>query len=261
MFLSGGCLFSKGQMLQTINHSLFKSVFMKKCLYLSLVLFLAGTGNMAAQPNIVVNPDSLYASTPSTEFEIDLLSQITNLTSGTVTIRWTRVIEQKPPEWTVNFCDKNLCYLEVVSSRTFELNNGESGMLKPIFYPNEVPGTGVLRLYLQSETPGVTWADTIVYVAVATGVSGTVNIEQVTDVAVFPNPVTDILNVVTADANLQGQWRITDTAGKVWRCSTAGVSAIAGQIPVAQLPAGLYFLNIATPDGRHATAKRFTVQR
>lgn len=134
-------------------------------------------------------------------------------------------------------------------------------MLKPIFYPSEMPGTGVLRLYLQSETPGVTWADTIVYVAVATGVSGTVNVEQVTNVSVFPNPANDMLNVVTADANLQGQWRITDSAGKVWNLSASANSAVAGQIPVANLPAGFYLLDVLGSDGRQIATKRFAVQR
>ncbi|MBL7797180.1 MAG: T9SS type A sorting domain-containing protein [Saprospiraceae bacterium] len=234
---------------------------MKKIIYLFLIVLLTNTGNLTAQPNIVVSPDSLYASLPATEFEIDLLAQISNFTGGTILIRWTRVIEQKPQEWTVNFCDKNLCYLEVVSTRTFDMNNGESGMLKPIFYPNEVPGTGVLRLYLQSETPGVTWADTIVYVAVATGVSGTVNIEQVTNVSVFPNPANDMLNVVTADTNLRGQWRIMDAAGKVWNRSDSANSPIAGQIPVANLPVGFYLLDVLNSDGRHIGAKRFGVQR
>jgi hypothetical protein len=100
-----------------------------------------------------------------------------------------------------------------------------------------------------------------VYVGVAADPTGTIETELVRNVSVFPNPATEVLNVVTADANLQGRWRITDAAGKVWGCSNSATTTIAGQIPVAQLPAGLYFLNIATPDGRHATAKRFTVQR
>ena len=104
----------------------------------------------------------------------------------------------------------------IVESKTFELSNGESGLLKPIFYPNEVPGMGVFRLYLQSETPGVVWADTAVFVGVATGEVGTVEAELMRTVSVFPNPATDALHVVTADAQLQGQWRITDSAGKVW---------------------------------------------
>lgn len=234
---------------------------MKKCLYLLLVLIIASADGLYAQANLVVNPDSVYVSLPATEFEIDLLSQIFNNSGSTVTIRWTRVVEQKPQEWDVNFCDKNLCYLGIVASKTFELMNGDSGLLKPIFYPNEVPGMGVFRLYLQSETPGVTWADTTVYVAVATGVSGTVNIEHVTNVSVFPNPANDMLNVVTADANLLGQWRITDTAGKVWNRSDSANSPIAGQISVANLPTGFYLLDALTSDGRHIATKRFVVQR
>lgn len=234
---------------------------MKKCLYLLLVLLIAIGDELRAQVNIVVNPDSVYVELPATEFEIELLSQITNNTGSTVTIRWTRVVEQMPQEWDVNFCDKNLCYLGFVESKTFELNNGESGMLKPIFYPNEVPGMGVFRLYLQSETPGIVWADTAVFVGVATGEVGTVEAELVRTVSVFPNPANDVLNVATADAQLQGQWRITDAAGKMWGCSSQGANAIAGQIPVAHFPSGLYLLNVLTPDGKHAIAKRFAVQR
>lgn len=234
---------------------------MKKCFYLLLVLFIAIVDEMRAQVNIVVNPDSVYVELPATEFEIDLPSQITNNTFGTVTIRWTRVVEQKPQEWDVNFCDKNLCYLGIVATKTFDLSNGESGLLKPIFYPKEVPGMGVFRLYLQSETPGVAWADTAVFVGVATGEVGTVEAELVRSVSIFPNPATDMLNVVTADANLQGQWRITDSAGKAWCFSGQDAGPIAGQIPVAHLPSGLYLLNVLTPDGKHAIAKRFAVHR
>lgn len=235
---------------------------MKQILYLFITMALFSNAlPTTAQVNIVVAPDSVHVTVPVEEFEIELISQITNNAGGPVTIRWTRVVEQKPQEWDVNFCDKNLCYLGIVESKTFDLANAESGLLKPIFYPNEVPGTGVFRLYLQSETPGVTWADTAVYIGVAADPTGTIETELVRDVSVFPNPASDVLNVVTADANLQGRWRITDAAGKVWGYSNPATTTIAGQIPVAQIPAGIYFLHVMTPDGRHAAAKRFTVQR
>lgn len=229
-------------------------------LFIAMTLF-SKAFSVAAQVNIVVSPDSVYVTVPVEEFEIELPSQITNNSGSPVTIRWTRVVEQKPQEWDVNFCDKNLCYLGIVESKTFDLTNGESGLLKPIFYPNEVTGTGVFRLYLQSETPGVMWADTAVYVGVAADPTSTIEAELVRNVAVYPNPASDVLNVVAADANLQGRWRITDATGKVWGCSNPATTAIAGQISVAQLPAGIYFFHVMTPDGRYATAKRFTVQR
>lgn len=57
-----------------------------------------------------------------------------------------------------------------------------------------------MRLYLASETPGVMWTDTAVYVAVATELLGAVEAELVRDVSVYPSPASEVLNVVTADA-------------------------------------------------------------
>ncbi|MFN0216519.1 MAG: T9SS type A sorting domain-containing protein [Saprospiraceae bacterium] len=234
---------------------------MKNLFYLIASMTLLFTQAITAQVNIVVTPDSVYQELPAIESEIALPSHITNNSGGPVTIRWTRVIEQVTAGWDYAFCDKNLCYLGIVSTKTFDLADGEEGLLKPIFYPFEIAGMGVMRLYYLSETPGVSWADTAVYVAVGTELVGTAEVELVRDVAVFPNPTNDVLNIVTADANLQGQWRITDATGKIWCHSKIGTTPIAGQISIVELPVGLYFLNVLTPDGKHAVAKRFVVQR
>lgn len=234
---------------------------MKKILYLLFGAMFLSAHSLTAQANIIVAPDSVFVSLPATETEISLPSHITNNTGGAVTIRWTRVVEQKPQGWDYAFCDKNLCYLGVVGTQTFDLANGEEGALKPVFYPFDIAGIGVMRVYYVSETPGVVWADTAVYVAEATETSGTIEAKLVRDIAVFPSPAQEVLNVVTADANLQGQWRITDATGKVWSGSNGMATRIAGQIPVSELPGGIYFLNVLTPDRRHAAAKRFVVQR
>ncbi|MBP6810747.1 MAG: T9SS type A sorting domain-containing protein [Saprospiraceae bacterium] len=234
---------------------------MKNLFYFLLVMVLFFTTSLAAQVNIVVTPDSVYKELPAIESEISLPSHITNNSGSSVTIRWTRVLEQVPQDWSYAFCDKNVCWFGGVSSKTFELASGETGPLKPIFYPNEIVGTGVMRIYYISETPGIVWADTAVYVAVATGQVSTVEAVLVRDVAVFPSPASHVLNIVTADANLQGQWQVTDATGKMWIHSNSDTNLIAGQIPVAQLPCGIYFLNVLTPDGRHAIAKQFVILR
>ncbi len=234
---------------------------MKKIFYLFLCAMISTAQTLTAQVNIVVAPDSVFVSLPATEHEINLPSYMTNNTGSTVIIRWTRVVEQKPQGWEHAFCDKNLCYFGSVGSKTFELTDGESGLLKPIFYPYGIAGIGVMRLYYNSETPGISWADTAVYVAEATELLGAVEAKLVRDVAVFPSPAQEVLNVVTADSNLQGQWRITDATGKIWKHSDPKSTTIAGQISVVQLPVGLYFLNVLTLDGRHSIAKRFVVQR
>lgn len=233
---------------------------MKKNFCLSLCLLAFASCPLMAQVNLVVAPDSVYAQLPPTEQEIPLPSYITNNTGGPVTIRWTRVVEQETFGWDHAFCDKNLCYFGTVSSKTFNLDNGEKGVLKPIFYPFGLAGMGVMRLYYNSETPGVVWSDTAVYVAVATELTGTVEVERVRDVSVFPNPANDVLSVVTAQADIRGQWTITDVAGKVWATSVRS-GLIAGQIPIAQLPKGAYLLNVLTADNQPVVTKRFVVQR
>lgn len=234
---------------------------MKKILHLLCGTMLSTALSLNAQVNIVVSPDSVYKEDYATEPEIAPPSYITNNSGSTVTIRWTRVVEQESQGWDHAFCDKNLCYLGTVGTKTFELINREEGLLKPIFYPHEITGIGVMRLYYASETSGVSWSDTAVYVAVATELVGSVEAELVRDIAIFPSPASDMLTVVTSDANLQGQWSITDPAGKVWCHSKIGTTYIAGQISITELPVGLYCLHVLTLDGRHATVKRFVVQR
>jgi hypothetical protein len=234
---------------------------MKKIHFLILGAMLSIVPSMTAQVNIVVAPDSVFVSLPAIEPEINLPSYITNNSGSTVTIRWTRVVEQEPQGWDHAFCDKNLCYFGTVSSKTFELVDGEIGVLKPVFYPFEIAGVGVMRLYYISETPGVMWADTAVYVAEAYELVGTAEAKLVKDIAVFPSPAQEVLHVVTANATLKGKWRITDALGKIWKYSDHENSTIAGQISVAQLPPGIYFLNVMDPDGRLAVSKRFVVHR
>ena len=234
---------------------------MKKIFYLLFGAMLSTAQSLPAQVGINIAHDSLQVSLPVDEPEINFPSSITNQSGGTVTIRWTRVIEQIPPGWNTAFCDKNLCWLGSVSTQTFDLENGEDGLLKPIFEPNEIVGTGIVRLYYNSETQGVTWADTAVYVGIATELVSTFAVERVRDIIVFPNPAQEVLHVVAANANLQGGWRITDATGKVWKCTGATYSAIPGQIPLEQLPSGIYFFQVNTSNGHHLATKRFIIQR
>ena len=233
---------------------------MKKFYLFSLTLFLSAK-MLVAQVNIALDTDSVHVSAAASQVDIPLPSHITNNTSSPVIIRWTRVVEQRPSGWDNAFCDKNLCYLSGISSKTFELASGEEGLLKPIFYPFNVEGVGVMRLYYISETPGVVWADTAVYVAVATGAVGSVEAELVRDVSVFPNPASDMLYMVSANTEQKGQWAISDILGKVWMRSGEGAEVLPTQISVSQLPAGFYSLNVNMLGGDHHITKPFIVKR
>ncbi|MEK7254162.1 MAG: reprolysin-like metallopeptidase [Bacteroidota bacterium] len=88
--------------------------------------------------------------------------------------------------------------------------------------------------------------------------SGTDEESLENQVSVFPNPASDVLNVVfknalTADAELF----VTDVQGKLLKKQTLSSEEQVVQIATGEFAAGLYFLNVRTDEG--VFAKRFVV--
>lgn len=62
-------------------------------------------------------------------------------------------------------------------------------------------------------------------------------------IQVFPNPVTDKVNI---RANLQGSWAFSllDLAGKVWKKGIIDFDHGVGILPISEAGSGLYFLQL-----------------
>ncbi|MFN4254420.1 MAG: T9SS type A sorting domain-containing protein [Saprospiraceae bacterium] len=210
------------------------------------LLVATATLRLAAQ-NIYVLKDSLHKVVPVSQNEIEMKTYLVNNSGSEVTIKWTRTLEQLPTGWTTNFCDNNACYLGTVSTKQFNLMNGDSGLLKPLFYPNGVAGTIVYRVALESVTPGITYTGSVVYVAVAEQSTGTAAVELVKDLAVFPNPTSEVLNVVFADANFSGTLQISDSGGRILLTQTN--ASATSTVNIAALPAGFYTLTAISKEG------------
>lgn len=209
--------------------------------------------------DINIDPDSLYKEAPASEFEFSMLAHVWNNGNQNVTLRWDRNIEQIPNGWTTNFCDKNVCYSNFVSTEQFDLYaNGDSSILKPIFRPNETPGTCIYRITLNSLTPGIVYSETVVFLAVATVVNGAVEVLSAKDVAIFPNPVAEMLTVAIADAGFKGSWTVTNPEGQV--LINRQDAPATGELDISNLSAGLYFLNIRTEEGQFVTTRKFFVR-
>jgi len=217
---------------------------MKK-LFLFLLVATA-TLRLAAQ-NIYVLHDSLYKAVPVSQGNVDMKNFMVNHSGSELTIKWTRTLEQLPVGWTTNFCDNTICYLGTVGTRQFKLMDGDSGLLKPIFTFNGVVGTAVFRVALECLTPGITYTESIVYVAVAEQSSGTADVEVVKDLAVFPNPTSEVLNVVFADADFSGTLQIADSGGRV--LLTQPNATATSRVNIAELPPGIYTLTAVSPKG------------
>ncbi len=209
--------------------------------------------------DINIDPDSLYKEAPASEFEFSMLAHVWNNGNQNVTLRWDRNIEQIPNGWTTNFCDKNLCYSSFVATEEFDLfANGDSSLLKPLFRPDGKPGTCIYRITLTSITPGIEYTESVVFVAVATGVSAAAEVLSARDVALYPNPATDELTVAVADAHFKGNWLVTNTAGQAML--TRPDAPTTGQMDVSGLTEGLYFLHLQTEEGQTVVTKKFIIQ-
>ncbi len=230
---------------------------MKKFLFTLCTLALAAMPLWAQ--DIAIDDDSLYTEADVSEFEMYALTHVRNNGSEDVTLKWERNIEQLPEGWTTNFCDKNLCYANFVTTAEFDLlaNDGE-GLLKPLFRPNGKPGTCIYHITLTSLTAGIDYTESVVFVAVATGVSSSAEVLSAKDVAIFPNPAMDELTVAVADTHFKGDWLVTNTAGQA--VLTRRNAPTSGQMDVSGLSEGLYFLHLQTEEGQTVVTKKFIIQ-
>lgn len=228
--------------------------------FFTAAFFVAFLGlQSSAQTGLLLKYDTVTNQALDTLNFVDMYNYIINETGSTVTMRWTRTLEQPWPfGWITNFCDFNLCYLAQVTTADFDFEDGDTSLLKPVIYPYGNIGTGVYRIKLESLTPSVPYLVNIVYTLTVTSATGTVEVEEARDLALFPNPAGDVLNVVFADPDFRGALRVIDATGREVLSQNAATAN--EQLGVADLPPGLYVLQAWTADGKLSVSKNFSKQ-
>lgn len=210
--------------------------------------------------NLHVKHDTMFGEFRVLENFIEHKNHIINSGAQTVKIRWTRTVVDITPDWETNFCDKNVCFLGTVSTRTFDLFPADTGLLKPIFYSQGIEGCIVYRLDLVSETPGIDYQKSLLFLARTTNgcqVLGAEDVEEVKDFAVYPNPAAiGILNVAFVDANFKGKLDIVDAQGRVV-FQKNDANAIE-RLDISKLPSGSYSVRVIELSGRLTGVRRFT---
>lgn len=229
---------------------------MKKLAILLTVLFSCAFAS--GQDEISVNPDTAYAEADATAAEIEAASSIYNGSGFELDVYWQRDTTSLPPGWEVDFCEKNGCFPASAQDTIFSVFVKESAPLSAVFYPNNVPGTGWMRVRLYSGSSGLHFEKKAVFIATANGGTATGEEEIATGIALFPNPAGRELTVVAADANFKGSWTVCNAAGQTVLSRADAPSS--GHLDVSTLSAGLYILNVRTKDGRLVAAKKFSVQ-
>ncbi len=231
---------------------------MKKLLLLFSIFCLTQTWGQSQ--NLHVEHDTMYGEFTVVENSIEHKNHIINAGTQTVKIRWTRTVVDITPGWATNFCDKNVCWLGSAASKTFDLFPADTGLLKPIFYANSIEGCIVYRLDMVSETPGIAYQKSLLFLARTTNgcqVLGAEDIEEVKDFAVYPNPVAaGTLNVVFVDVNFSGKLDILDAQGRVVFQKN---QATANEgLDIATLPVGAYSVRATDSTGRILAVRQFS---
>lgn len=220
---------------------------MKQILTILCVLGLS-VGSIAQ--SLTLQQDTTFCS-DDVAFQISCSNHITNSTGINLNLKWTRNEISMPTGWTTNVCDKNNCYGINTSTQSFFLDNGEEGLLKPLFNPNGTVGTGIIGIAVTSLTAGANYSAYAYYVATANASNAVPTVQELKDVAIYPSPVRDNLQL-TIHPNLSVERiDVYNLLGQNVKSFAVKSEKLAQplNLSVAELEDGFYFLRIAQREG------------
>jgi len=154
-------------------------------------------------------------------------------------MHWEVLEVNIPSGWTTSNCDPTMCHNVGVTTASFNLPVLPS-YLNTHFYPANVPGTGNIKVKLWVDSDPLDYAELTYY-----GVAGvtSVNTMMPSDVAVFPVPAKDVLNIGFPQVNETVQVKLVDLSGRtVMQREYAGGGFI--QFNIATLSPGMYMAQV-----------------
>jgi hypothetical protein len=183
-------------------------------------------------------------------------STVFNNSTATRTMRWVRVTEGTPAEWTSTVCDLNNCYNNSTSTMDFVMQPQSSGLLEVTVYANDMSGTGAYTIYVYDVNDSANanaMMDIEVLVESVTGIEDPADGE----ISIYPIPAKNVLNVDFNAAQKITSIEIYNVVGqkiKVVNVAT-GVKTVA--IPVSEMKKGVYFVRLYS-NGSEVMTKTFS---
>lgn len=220
---------------------------MKKYWFLLLItlLGLEGTCQTPFAPTL----DTVYAYGTASDFDILQNTYTSNLGSSDVTVNWERINVSLPNGWTVSNCFVN-CFGPAVTTGQAVIQVGDSAYTNTHFYPNGIPGTGIVKLVLEEDGNPSNNTE-VVFVCIAEPV-GIQESSQNTSLHIYPNPSSQDINIAN-DSGLLQSISIYDMAG-----SLVGEYPIVGELiyimNIRHLEKGLYLIKGQLKDERIVTS-------
>lgn len=179
-----------------------------------------------------------------------------NNTDADITIKYKKISVDFPESWTVSFCDNSDCYPGFVDAAQFRpISAGDTVDLKLDVYPDGTADTAYVSYAIWDDAnPDV--VDTLNYQIMSRWGLFTENIEF-TQVSVFPNPVSDVLNIRSISAIKQVN--ILDLNGKIVYSEKISEPNSLFTLPLVSLPSGLYVVEATTLLG--VESQKFQIRK
>ena len=223
---------------------------MKQTLLFTLLLFVASVSyaqnfTVDANPSILIETDVDLTNLSSEPINH---ATLTNNTSGTVSLGWSRNIVEAPEEWEFPVCDANQCYFPEFGEApvAFNVDGGGTSLLDVHVRPNGVAGCGTVEITV---TPFSNPNNVLVVATYHFSINSTedcnfqTSIDEVTisKVRVYPNPTSDLFkiseleNIPEAD-----EVAVYNIVGK----KVKSFAPTASEYSVGDLPDGMYMVSL-----------------
>lgn len=221
---------------------------MKKFFIAALLTFSAWT---AEGQVILLADDTVYTAGPATEFEIVAYANVRNASESPANLRWVKLNNQATSGWLSTICDVNLCYPDGVDSADFTLAGNSVGNVDGHFYPNNIVGTGTMRVRVY-EVSNPSNSVIVTFIGSTTGAS--VNQLSKSSLKVYPVPTDNYLYLETTAAFERADIEIYNMIGKKVAHHQSGV--LKTRLSVGHLPKGQYIIRMN--NGQDVLTKYFT---
>lgn len=240
---------------------------MKKIrLFTAVFIALFGATNVNAQ-TFTTNKDTSNGYWASGAGDVEMHITPTNNTSGSIQIDWRITYFNKGVNWSfVSLCDKLGCYPEsqpgmVDGSKTFSddmLPAGADGDFKVAFNGDAAANGTKSTLTVELTSGSTTKYATFVAHKTAAGISK--SFVQDNDIAVFPNPAQNYIDVVynpSSDVKTIALYNLIGKVVSVYKVTNKNSARCEFN---SEMPSGIYVLRIADSKGNVIATRKITRQ-
>jgi hypothetical protein len=196
--------------------------------------------------NVTINPFQISVNASLDSADVVARSIMINAANSTKTFTWTRTIVNVTSGWDIAVCDKDLCYLPIVSTRNITLSAGEQARMDIHAYPNRIRGQALVRLTV-TEVGNATNTFTATY-GFNTPVA-TRDLRNTQNIRVYPNPASDYFTL-SDESNTVEQITVYNILGRAVKTFKADDGL---RYNISELPDGVYLVRMHSANG--ATVK------